>query len=226
MEPLNISKKIDRDGFMLAADTVYFNDWSKTLYMSIRQHAPWAHIHFHIFDPTDQDLEWLKNHECTWTTETTPAKYAVDHETAVLYWSAARYIRFPEIYEDSARVIDLDVDSIMVKPLDQKTFRKDLHQSWVPTRPHSLASAVGFGADNVRYTFTQKLKDVYENSMLSWALDQKILDVMLENNEIAAMDLRYTHFKFDPDAYIWTGKGDRVFKRKFQDAIAPYKKLI
>jgi len=226
MEPLDIKHKIDRNGFMLAADTIYFNDWCKTLYMSIRKHAPWAHIHFHIFDATDQDREWLNKHPCTYTTEVTPEHYATDNDTAKKYWVAARYFRVPEIYTDSTLVIDLDADSIMVNPLSQETFEQDLQRSWVPTRPSSLASAVAFGRDNVRHVFAERLLDVYHNGSLRWGEDQIILNEMLAKDEIAAMDLRYTHFKFDPSAYIWTGKGDRVYKRKFQERVEAYKPLI
>ena len=211
---------------MLAADTIYFNDWCKTLYMSIRNHAPWAHIHFHIFDATDQDRAWLDQQPCTYTTESTPEHYAVDNDTAKKYWVAARYFRVPEIYTDSTLVIDLDADSIMVNPLSREVFVQDLQRSWVPTRPASLASAVGFGHDNVRHVFAERLLDVYHNGSLRWGEDQIILNDMLANDEIGAMDLRYTHFKFDPNAYIWTGKGDRVYRGAFQAAVRPYLELI
>ena len=226
MTPLSIKNKIDRNGFMLAADTIYFNNWCKTLYMSIRKHAPWAHIHFHIFDATSQDQEWLNTHPCTYTTEVTPEHYATDNDTAKKYWVAARYFRVPEIYTDSTLVIDLDADSVMVNPLSQETFEQDLQRSWVPTRPASLASAVAFGQDNVRHIFAERLLDVYHNGSLRWGEDQIILNEMLANNEIGAMDLRYTHFKFDPNAYIWTGKGERVNRRQFQEAIKPYQALV
>lgn len=231
MEPLKISSKIDRPGFMLAADTVYFNQWSKILYMSIKKHAPWAHCHFHIFDATDADIDWLAKHDCTYTHEVTPASYAIDKPTAVLYWSAARYIRFPEIYTDSTPCIDLDADSIMINALSKDVFLKDLAKSWVPTRfkkdkVKSLASAIGFGLDDVRHDFTARLKDVYINDRLSWALDQKILDTMLAENKIQPMDMRYTDFRFASGAYIWTGKGDRVNSEIFIKAQESYRKLI
>ena len=214
---------------MLAADSKYFNDWAKTLYHSIRQHAPWAHIHFHLFDPQDSDINWLENHLCSYTQERTPESYASDHETSVLYWSAARYMRVTEIYEDHVRLIDLDVDSVMVNDLSQEKFSADLESTWVPTAKKretlSLCSAIGFGADQGRYHVREKLEHVYLTDRLSWALDQRLCDELLVDGLIQPQDLRYTNYKFDPAAFIWTGKGDRVFKKSFQDQIALYRDL-
>lgn len=231
MEPLTITSKIDRPGFMLAADTRYFNRWTKALYFSIRHHAPWAHCHFHVFDPTAADIEWLQRHDCSFTHERTPDAYAIDLPTSVLYWSAARYIRFPEIYVDNTECIDLDADSVMVRDLTREQFLSDLAQSWVPARPKkdkikSLASAMGFGRDNVRYDFAQRLLTVYRNDRLTWALDQKILDTMIVEGSIHMMDMRYTDFRFTSKSWIWTGKGDRVESTEFQQAQAPYLRMI
>ncbi len=231
MQSLQISSKIDRPGFMLAADTVYFNEWCKILYLSLQRHAPWAHCHFHVFDATDKDLKWLSKHDCTYTHEVTPTAYATDKDTSVLYWSAARYIRFPEIYADATPCIDLDADSIMVNDLPKDVFLRDLENSWVPTRfktakVKSLASAIGFGLDTVRHDFTSRLKEVYDNDRLSWALDQRILDIMLAENKIKPMDMRYTDFRFASGAYIWTGKGDRVNYEIFRRAQEPYRRMI
>lgn len=229
MQSLQIDKKIDRDGFMLAADTRYFTDWSKTLYHSIRKHAPWAHVHFHLFDPTDQDLAWLASHDCSYTCESTPENYCQDHTTKVLYWAAVRYIRVTDIYQDHTRVINLDVDSIMVNDLSYDQFVKDLSHTWVPVAKKretlSLCSAIGFAPDQGRYHVRNKLETVYKNSRLTWALDQRLCDELLDEGKIQPQDLRYTNFKFDPAAVIWTGKGDRVFKKTFQDKLEFYRGL-
>lgn len=231
MEPLAITTKIDRPGFMLAADTRYFNRWTKALYFSIRHHAPWAHCHFHVFDPTEQDILWLKTHDCTFTYEQTPASYAIDLPTSVLYWSAARYIRFPEIYTDATVAIDLDADSVMVRDLSRQQFIEDLSRSWVPARHKkdkikSLASAIGFGLDTVRHDFAKRLLQVYQEDRLTWALDQRILDTMIVEGHIQTMDLRYTDFRFTSGSWIWTGKGDRVESIEFKQAQAPYLRMI
>lgn len=228
MKPLELEKKIDRAGFMLASDSVYFQNWGKTLFLSIAQHAPWAHVHFHLFDPGPQDLDWCHFNGATVTWETTDPNYCASKQDSVLYWAAARYMRVVDIYYDQTPVINLDVDSIMVKPLSQEQFLADLAHSWVPTTPPgkrrtlSLCSAIGFGPDRTRYHLRDRLIAVYENSRLTWALDQNICDELLEGQQIQAMDLRYTDFKFKEDSFIWTGKGERVYKQSFVTAQRPY----
>jgi hypothetical protein len=230
MQPLNLPKRIDQPGFMLAADTIYFNQWTKYLFFSIQKHAPWAHVHFHVFDPTANDLDWLARANCSYSFETTPEDYCQSHQDRVVYWCAARYIRTIEIYTNSTPVINLDADSIMVQDLPKEQFLKDLDRSWVPVAPkretRSLCSALGFGLDNGRYEVKQALYDVYINSRLSWALDQRLCDQLLDENKLQPMDLRYTDFKMKDTSYIWTGKGDRVDKSSFQNALRPYKHLV
>lgn len=230
MQPLNLPKLVDKDGFMIAADTVYFNKWAKYLFFSIKKHAPWAHVHFHIFDPTSDDLDWLLDADCTHSKEYTPAEYCATHQDRVVYWCAARYIRTTEIFADSASVINLDADSIMVKDLSHDQFCQDLKQSWVPVAPkretRSLCSALGLGTDAGRYAVRQALLDVYLNSKLTWALDQRLCDQLIDNNQLQPMDLKYTDFKMKDTSYIWTGKGDRVDKSSFQKALSLYKHLV
>jgi hypothetical protein len=230
MQPLNLPKLIDSPGFMLAADTVYFQKWTKYLFFSIKKHAPWAHVHFHVFDPTAEDLAWLSAADCSYTFETTPLDYCQSHQDKVVYWCAARYIRTTEIYTDSTPVINLDADSIMVSSLSQEQFLKDLEHSWVPVAPkretRSLCSALGLGTDNGRYDVRNVLLEVYNNSRLTWALDQRLCDQLLDSGKLQAMDLRYTDFKMKDTSYIWTGKGDRVDKSSFQNALRPYIGLV
>jgi hypothetical protein len=216
---------------MLACDTVYLNNWTKPLFFSIQKYCPWAHIHIHVFDPTPSDIVWLSSHNCSYSTENTPSEFT-DWASKGLYWSVARYARVLEIYTDDTLVIDLDVDSVVVHPIPQKEFFKDLKSSWVPTRLKggqikSLASAVGFGADRTRYILAELLMDAYKNNKLVFAADQAILNGMIARNEIKKMDLRYTDYTFGKKgfSYIWTGKGDRVNQLKFVQMIDQYRHL-
>ena len=231
MIPLNLKNKITKHGFMLACDTVYLNNWTKPLFFSIQKYCPWAHIHIHVFDPVPSDIDWLSSHNCSYSTENTPSEFT-DWSSKGLYWSVARYARVLEIYTDDTLVIDLDVDSVVVNPIPQEEFFKDLESSWVPTRLKggqikSLASAVGFGADRARYIFAELLMDAYKNNKLVFAADQAILNGMIGRNEIKKMDLRYTDYKFGKKgfSYIWTGKGDRVKEPKFVNMIDQYRHM-
>ena len=205
---------INTPGFFCGCDTIYFNQLGKTLYASIREYAPWAHMHFHIFDATQDDINWCNlQQQCSVSQETTPSEYNQNIEEKKAYWSNMRWVRVLEHYSDNTPVIDIDADCVMVRPLSQEQFLQDLQHSWVPTAPkrdqHSLASAVGFAPDNARYRFSELLLDIKNNSRFQWADDQRMLDIMLDANEIKEMDLRYTDYKFKDSSYIWTGKGER-----------------
>jgi hypothetical protein len=217
---------ISTPGFFCGCNVDYFQSWGRVFGLSAKIHAPWAHVHYHIFDGTDSEIKYCQQQGFTVSTEPTPNEYNQDIESRKAYWSNMRWVRAVETFDKSTPVISIDADSIMVQDLSQEQFLKDLETSWVPTAPKreqlSLASAVGYGIDNARTIYADRMQQIRDTGTLAWADDQKLLDVMLSNNEIAPMDLRYTDFKFRDTSYIWTGKGDRKFKVKFNEMLAKY----
>jgi len=187
MTSLNLESKINKNGFLLTCDTKYFSMWAKPLFFSIKDNCPWAHIHFHIFDPAPGNLEWAVAHGCTTSSEVTPIEFTKDLTTKATYWCLARYFRVPEIYEDTALVINLDVDSVMVNPLSEKEFINDLKTTWIPTRLKggqikSLASAMGFGADNGRHILATRFKEKLKEELF-WALINQRLTKCLQQTK-------------------------------------------
>jgi hypothetical protein len=213
-------------GFFCGCNTEYFNKWGKVVGLSARKHAPWAVVHYHVFDGTELDRDWCNAHGFSFSHETTPDDYNQDLEQRRAYWSNMRWVRAQEIFDLATPVISIDADSIIVKDLSKQQFLDDLQQSWVPTAPKreqlSLASAVGYGLDDARTTYANHMRHIRNTSRLAWADDQKLLDKMLDLGQIQPMDLRYTDFKFRDTSYIWTGKGDRKFKVKFNEMLSKY----
>jgi hypothetical protein len=218
---------INRPGFFCGCNVDYFQSWGRVFGLSAKKHAPWAHVHYHIFDGAELEIDYCQRQGFTVSVESTPAEYNQDIESRKAYWSNMRWVRAAETFDKSTPVISIDADSIMVRDLSQQQFLEDLQHSWVPTAPKreqlSLASAVGYGLDNAREIYSAMMLDVLKNSRLVWADDQKLLDIMINSDQIQKMDLRYTDFKFRDDSYIWTGKGDRKFKVKFNEMLAVYK---
>ena len=217
--------KINKKGFYCPSDTVYFNTWTKLFIKSAKIHCPWAHIHVHIFDGTEEDKTWCLQNDVSVTIENTPAAYSTNIETKRAFWVNARFIRITELFNDAVSLIAIDSDSLFKNDLTEKQFDNDLNKSWVTVRGEdktSLGSAVGFGPDIVRYTLKEKLLEHIDN--LKWYLDQQILDDMLKNKQIGEMDLRYSDFTSQPSSFIWTGKGDRKFKKKFAALADNYRK--
>lgn len=215
--------RVDKKGFYCSCDHNYFNTWAKTFVVSSQRHAPWAHIHLHIFDGTDQDREWAHNHTCSITVEPTPVNYNTDLASRRAYWSNMRFVRLAELYTDSTAVISVDADSVFSKDLTEDQFDHDLEHSWVTTAKKreqlSLASAVGFAPDLARHQLKSLLESI---PRLVWYMDQINLDILLDQGTLLPMDTRYSDFKMTDASYIWTGKGERKFKSKFQQLRANY----
>jgi SAM-dependent methyltransferase len=208
-----IQEKIKHPGFYCACDTQYLNTLAKALGSSINRHAPWAHMHFHVFDGTDQDRLWCLANGFTYSSEPTPREYSDTPEQKKAYWVNARFMRIPDLFHDDTAVISLDADSIMIADLSRDQFDQDMHHSWVTTSANrgqrSLGSAVGFAADQARHYLKERLQQHLDHGQLYWYLDQEIMDLMLEQGVILEMDLRYSDFKMRPHSYVWTGKGER-----------------
>lgn len=217
---------INKPGFFCGCNVDYFQSWGRVFGLSAKIHAPWAHVHYHIFDGTDAEIDYCQRQGFTVSTEPTPDDYNQDIESRKAYWSNMRWVRAVEAFDKSTPVISIDADSIMVRDLSQQQFLEDLEHSWVPTAPKreqlSLASAVGYGLDNAREIYAGTMLGILNTGRLAWADDQKLLDIMIDKDQIQKMDLRYTDFKFRDDSYIWTGKGDRKFKVKFNEMLARY----
>ncbi len=211
-------KKIDKPGFYCSCDTVYYNDWARFFLLSAKEYAPWAHVHFHIFDGTREDVQWAIQQGATATIEPTPPEYNTSYEIRRGYWVNARFVRIPDLYDDSTPVISIDADSLMVKDYPREEFGQDMTHSWVTTAAKreqlALGSAVGFAADSARHVLAQRLRDAPE---VRWYLDQEILDEMLKEQILQPMSLKYSDFKMRDDNFIWTGKGPRKFKERFTE---------
>ena len=214
--------KINRKGFYLACDHVYFNTLAKTFVLSARTHAAWAHVHVHIFDGTTQDQTWAQDQGCSVTVESTPPQYT-DHDSRCGYWVNMRFVRLPELYEDATPVISIDADSVFAQTLPESQFDADMTHSWVTTakkrEQRSLGSAVGFAGDSARHALRTALLALPE---LTWYQDQIEMDRLLDAGIFAEQDRRYSDFKMTADSYIWTGKGDRKYKQNFQQLSASY----
>jgi hypothetical protein len=222
---MNSYKKIDKKGFYCSSDTMYFNTWTKLFILSAKHHAPWAHIHVHIFDPTESDYSWCKKNNISISSEVTPSQYCNNIETKKGYWVNMRFVRLPELYKDSTPVISVDADSVFACDLPESQFDLDMTHSWVTTAKNreqrSLGSAVGFASDSARHDLRNALLALPE---LTWYQDQIEMDCLLNQGIFAEQDRRYSDFKMTAGSYIWTGKGNRKFKKTFTTLAEYYRK--
>jgi hypothetical protein len=211
--PILINKK----GFYCASDTGFFNEWTRLFVLSARRHAPWAHLHVHVYDGTEQDERWCALHGVTFTQEETPQSYSNSLSEKRGYWVCHRFQKIPELYTDDTALWAIDSDSLFNRSMSESEFDEYTQQSWVNvwgepnTRPHkTIGSAVAFSAnDKGRHELSRRIQ---QQSKLKWFLDQKILDDLLVEGFFQPVERTFSNHVCGKNTHIWTGKGDRKYR--------------
>lgn len=215
---------IANNSFYFGCDTLYFEEYGKVLANSLKIHAPWANIHCHIFNPTAEQLDWCKTKGMTVSYEHIDTTIREPNT----YYACVRFIRVPEIFQATTRVIALDCDSIAIANLPKDRFISDTETTkvfWRTKGNKSLASTVLFGPDEVRSVYANQLRTSFEDDSYKWFLDQDVMDQMISENAFGiTTDTTWgTTAPTKKAGLIWTGKGDRKLSKDFQDMLQRYK---
>ncbi len=225
MEFPQIQGKIGLEGnfFYFGCDRVYFDNYGKPLINSLKKNASWANIHCHIFNPSEDQLKWCDSKDISVSYE-----YIENSISEIkTYYACVRFIRVPEIFKDSARIISLDCDSIATAPLSEIKFLQDTNNTkvfWRTKGNKSLASLVIFGLDNLRHDYSIRLKEYFKNDTFKWFLDQEILDEMISKNQFGiTTDVYWGSPGKKKNSLIWSGKGNKKFASEFQNLIDLYR---
>lgn len=211
--------------FYFGCDSVYFNEYGKPLANSLKKHAPWANIHCHIFNPSEDQISWCNSNNVSLTYE------IIDDSITEIktYYACVRFIRIPEIFEKSSRIISLDCDSIAISNLSKEKFIEDTNETkvfWRTKGNKSLASLLIFGPDERRYLYADKLKEYFIKDTFKWFLDQDVLDEMIGNDQFGTTtDTYWGSTGKKKNGSIWSGKGDKKFDHEFQNLLTLYKEI-
>lgn len=210
---------VSKDSFYFAADSTYFNLYGKSLCLSLQKFAPWANIHVHLYNPLDEQLNWSRLHNLTVSYEFCP----IDYEEIKTYYACVRFVRVGEIFSPNTRIMSIDADSIVVRPISEERFLQDTETSkvlWREKQQQSLASPVIFGLDDFRYRYSKKLKHCFANNEVKWFLDQNILDRMISAKEVETFTNRdWSNSKIGKHTLIWSAKGNRKNDDVFLDEV-------
>ena len=223
LDNLKIDKKLTGNFFFFAADNVYFDLYGKVLALSLLKHASWSKIHVHFYNQTSEQAAWCDKKGITHTNEVLDKNH-LEFRTLC---ACIRFIRIPEIFEDTAKILSFDCDVIANKTIPQEKFLEDTSKSKVTLKKgnRALASTVTFGDDNFRHEFRERLVHHFSIDNIYWFLDQDVLDEMIKENRLGTMFLEWTGTKMTPDRMIWTAKGDRKISRvQYQQLIDYYLK--
>jgi hypothetical protein len=216
---------ISADSFYFGCDSIYFEKYGISLINSLKKYAPWANIHVHIFDPFLEQIKLCKDKNITCSYEYT----SISNTLLTTYYSCIRFIRIPEIFIGTARIISLDCDGVAVKEISKEIFLEFTKIStvlWRDKHQRSLASSVFFGCDDFRIVYAKRLKEYFISDTAEWYLDQNVMDEMVFCNEVNTTNSTiWGNPKSRDDTLIWTGKGDikntnEIFKQKVLDNYA------
>jgi len=210
-----ISGDVDLKGkfFYFAADGLYFNDYGKSLILSLRKYAPWAKIHCHLYNPKKIDLIWCNVSRVSTTRESVD----IDHQEFKTLCACIRFIRIPEIFSRKSKIISLDCDMIATKLISESEFDTDTEHSKVFVRKtgYPLASSVTFGDDSAREIFADRLKIEFEKNNIYWYLDQTVLESLVQEKTFQPMDGKWSNYDLDDRGFLWAAKGDRKKSNKY-----------
>lgn len=218
------NKSLQGKFFYFGCDTKYFEEYGKILANSLKIHAPWAVTHCHIFNPTSEQLDWCKAKGVSVSYEYIDPNI----REANTYYACVRFIRIPEIFDASARIIALDCDSVAVEDLPEMQFTLDTSSTkvfWRTKGNKSLASTVLFGPDNTRTEYAEELKKSFADDSYKWFLDQDVMDKMISENRFGTTtDTTWgTTAPTKKKGLIWTGKGEKKLSQEFQNMLERYK---
>lgn len=214
---------ISGNSFFFGADSLYFEQFGKTLAKSLRKHAGWANIHVHLYNPNDEQIEWCRKNQLTASYE----YISEDCKDLRTYYACVRFIRIPEIFKSDARIISLDCDGIAVAPITKDKFLKDTEKSavlWRSKNQRVLASSIFFGADDFRVKLANRLAPYFETDSFKWFLDQVVMAEMMHDKEVSIVEFRdWGNPKIGVNTLIWTVKGDQKSDPEFQKLINLYR---
>jgi hypothetical protein len=207
LSDLLLSKKHTGNYFFFAADSEYFELYGKALALSLLEHAPWAKIHIHFYNQETSQAAWCNKKSITFTNEIV----SKEHPEFKTLCACLRFIRIPEIFDDTARIIALDCDVIANNTIPEEKFLNDTEISRVNLKKgnRALASTLAYGSDNFRNLYRSRLLEAFLKDNIYWFLDQDILDQLVSEQQVSTMFLEWTGTKMSNDQMIWTAKGDR-----------------
>lgn len=197
--------------FYVPSDTLFFNEFSKIFVLSAKEYAPDINVHCHIFDATQEDINWCKKNNVSVTSEKTPSNFISTDEKKA-FWVNIRFCRITDIFDDSATVMSIDADSVIVNNVSLLEFIEDTKTDWVTLRQKgtgALGGCVCFSANSdLRYLFKRRIESC---TSLEWYLDQAVLDDLLSENLISTFTDKYLDCFFKEDTKIWSGKGKKKY---------------
>ena len=237
-----------------ACDVEYFDSFGREFIASIKQNTV-AGIHIHLFNPRQDQVKYCLDHDTTVTWESVPLALFESATTTQLeatqldrtvtamskggdkhlverlqktYYACARFIRLQELFTDTVPVLELDIDAIVRRPVDQLAADCDLYIHHIAgKKARYLAGGLWLNpktrATKFLIDYARQLRFYLESDYIYWGLDQDLLDPIVPHFAHQQLPTSYIDWNMNPDSTVWTAKGTRKNLEKFVNEKQKYK---
>ena len=237
-----------------ACDVGYFDCFGREFIASIKQNTT-AGIHIHLFNPRQDQIDYCLDQQATVTWESVPLALFESAATTQLeptqlartvnamsksedqhlierlqktYYACARFVRLQEIFTDTVPVLELDIDAVVRRPIDQLPADCDLHIHHITGKnARYLAGGLWLNActraNKFLIDYARQLRFYLESDYIYWGLDQDLLDSIVPKFDHKQLPASYIDWNMNPDSTVWTAKGTRKNLKIFVNEQQKYK---
>ena len=145
------------------------------------------------------------------------------------YYASARFIRLQQLIRPTSRLLAIDIDAIVRRPLPDLDNSRDFYIHYISgEKARYLAGGLYLTGNTNGYNFLKEyanvLKTNIESDNLYWGIDQDVLTELVPKYHWSNLPMDYIDWEMQERSYIWTAKGTRkdlaIFVNEKQKYIA------
>jgi hypothetical protein len=148
----------------------------------------------------------------------------------LIYFSCARFLKLPELFESTQYVMQIDADAILYNKFNKLEFIKVTETPRGMRKPKDpstiIASCVGLGVGsagmNFREEFSSRLKEEFKKGAY-WFIDQHVLKKVFEKIEFETIDTKWCNWGIKKNDYFSTGKGEKKSHPRYLERVSKWK---
>ena len=217
LQPITGEKSTAKNNIFLACDNIFYHRFAINCAKTIRNFAPYLHIHIHIVNHSG-DL--FKDNSITYSFENFPQ---LPERPSTRFYASVRLLRAEELFANDQRVMIIDVDSLATKSipesiyLDQTSKLSQLVRKGGRWNNSMICLGLNDEADKFKKDVKQTLLEIPIPSWDGW-YDQDCIGKVRGRHSIQPIDLSWLNFSYkkNSSSYFFSGKGERKDNPEFE----------
>lgn len=148
----------------------------------------------------------------------------------VIYFSCARFLKLPELFQTHQYVMQIDADAILYNPFKLNDFKKVTELPRGMRKPKDpgtiIASCIGLGVGATGQNFREKFSSILKEEFIKgayWYMDQIALKKAFDNIEFESIETRWCNWGLKKTDYFSTGKGNKKHHPKYLERVQKWK---